>query len=126
MIEDTWLPVALRVGITYKDFWELTPHDMNLIVKSYREKMKEKLDYDNLICFLQGRYIVDSLLCTVGNMFSKKGAKNHEYPKEPYDLNPEEERELTEEEKEIQVKAIFMNLERMKENFERAKKGESM
>lgn len=123
MIEDTWLPVALRVGVTYKDFWELTPHDMNLIVDSYRTGLKEKMDYDNLICYLQGRYIVDALLCTVGNMFSKKGAKNHEYPKEPYELNPKEEKELTEEEKDTQVKQLFANLELMKENFERNKKG---
>lgn len=123
MIEDTWLPVALSIGVIYKDFWELTPHDVCLIIEGHRKSVQQKLDYDNLIAYIQGRYFVDALACTVGNMFSKKGAKHLEYPKEPYDVNPKEERELTEEEKAVQVKAIFDNLERMKENFERNKKG---
>ena len=81
------------------------------------------MEYDNVMAYIHGRYMVDALLCTVGNMMSKKGATKLEYPKEPYNINPTEEKELTEEQKDIQVKALFANLERMKANFERAKEG---
>lgn len=121
MVEKTWLIPAMAIGIPYKDFWNYTPHDVKLIIEGYKEQQKIRFDYDNLLAYLQGRYFVDALLCTVGNMFSKKGAKNLEYPKEPYSF--EEEKELTQEEKDAQVKAIFANLERMKNNFERAKEG---
>lgn len=71
------------------------------------------------MAYLQGRYFVDALLSTVGNMFSKKGAKPLEYPKEPYNL--EAERELTQDEKDAKAKAIIDNLMRMQEAFERTK-----
>lgn len=119
MIEDTWLISALSIGISYKDFWGYTPRIVLQILEGYNQNQKRQLDYDNFIAYVQGRYFADALLCTVGNMFSKKGAKTIEYPKEPYNL--EGERELTQEEKDAGAKAIIDNLMRMKENFERAK-----
>lgn len=119
MIEKTWLVNALSIGISYHDFWSMTPKIVLLILEGYNQAEKRKFDYNNLVAFIQGRYFVDALLCTVGNMFSKKGAKTIEYPKEPYNL--EGERELTQEEKDAGAKVIIDNLMRMKENFERAK-----
>lgn len=121
MIEKTWLVNALSIGISYHDFWSMTPKIVLIILEGYNQAEKRKFDYDNLLAYIQGRYFVDALLCTVGNMFSKKGAKQLEYPKEPYNL--EGERELTQEEKDAKAKAIIDNLMRMKENFERTKKG---
>ena len=71
------------------------------------------------MAYLQGRYFVDALLSTVGNMFSKKGSKVLEYPREPYNLDAE--RELTQEEKDAKAKEIIDNLMRMQESFERSK-----
>ena len=119
MIEDTWLISALSIGISYKDFWGYTPRIVLQILEGYNQNQKRQLDYDNFMAYVQGRYFADALLCTVGNMFSKKGAKTIEYPKEPYNL--EGERELTQEEKDAGAKVIIDNLMRMKENFERAK-----
>lgn len=119
MIEKTWLTSALSIGISYKDFWYYTPRIVLQILEGYNQNQKRQLDYDNFIAYVQGRYFADALLCTVGNMFSKKGAKTIEYPKEPYNL--EGERELTQEEKDAGAKVIIDNLMRMKENFERAK-----
>lgn len=119
MIEDTWLISALSIGISYKDFWGYTPRIVLQILEGYNQNQKRQLDYDNFMAYVQGRYFADALLCTVGNMFSKKGAKTIEYPKKPYNL--EGERELTQEEKDAGAKAIIDNLMRMKENFERVK-----
>lgn len=121
MIEKTWLIHALSIGISYHDFWSMTPKIVLQILEGYNQAEKRKFEYDNLIAFVQGRYFVDALLCTVGNMFSKKGAKQLEYPKEPYNL--EGEKELTQEEKDAKANAIIGNLMRMKDNFEKAKKG---
>ena len=119
MLEKTWLVSALSIGINYNDFWNYTPRIVLLILEGFNQDQKRKLEYDNFMSYLQGRYFADALLCTVGNMFSKKGAKTIEYPKEPYNL--EGERELTQEEKDTKAKAIIDNLLRMKQNFERAK-----
>lgn len=69
---------------------------------------------------IQGRYFADAIGATIGNMFSKKGAKKIEYPSKPYDLNPN--RELTEEEKRIKADEVINNLLLMKENFDNAHK----
>lgn len=122
MIEKTWLIPSLAIGVSYKEFWDYTPHEVKRIFEGYSERQKMQMDYDNAIAFVQGRYFVDALLCTVGNMFSKKSV-NLEYPKEPYDLHPQGVKELTQEEKDLQVQALFANLQRMKHNFERAKRG---
>lgn len=126
MIEKTWLEVALIIGVSYDQFWHLTPHALKIMVDAYNKRRQHQLEYDNVVAFLQGQYFCLSLASTVGNMFTKKGGQKNEYPKEPFDISGrKEERELTEDEKQIQVQAIFANLERMKANFERAKKGES-
>ena len=119
MIEKMWLTKALSIGISYHDFWTLTPKAVLLILDGYNQEFQRKLEYDNLIAYLQGRYMVDAIACTVGNMFSKKGAKPLEYPKEPYNL--EGEKELTQEEKDAKAKAVIDNLMRMKESFDRTK-----
>lgn len=96
----------------------MTPHDVLVILEGYKLKRKQETEYQNVMMYIQGRYFADAILATVGNMFSKKGAKQLEYPKEPYDLEPE--RELTQEEKDIKANEIINNLLKMKENFEKA------
>lgn len=98
----------------------MTPHDVLVVLEGYKLHRKQETEYQNLMMYIQGRYMVDAILCTVGNMFSKKGAKQIEYPKEPYDLEPD--RELTQEEKDAKADEIIKNLMRMQENFEKAHK----
>ena len=69
------------------DFWHLTPHDLFLIAEGRRIENLRQIEYDNAIAHLQGMYIVEALLTTVGNMFSDKNSKKHDYPDKPYDLN---------------------------------------
>lgn len=121
MVEKTWLVQALSIGISYNDFWGMNPH----IIKIYIDAYKTKLEEHNFLMYLQGIYVRDALLSTVGNMFKGKGTKDFEYPKEPYSLNSEEtdnsNKELTEEEKDLQVKMLFANLESMKRRFDARK-----
>lgn len=96
----------------------MTPHDVLLILEGYQSKRKQETEYQNVMMYIQGRYFVDALMCTVGNMFSKKGAEQIKYPKEPYDLEPD--RELTQAEKDAKANEVIQNLMRMQENFEKA------
>lgn len=110
------MPYALAMGVSYNDFWEMNPHIINLITNGFKMKMDIQKDYDNFIAYVQGSYVRDALLATVGNMFSKKGAKPIEYPKEPYELGSHHE--LTEAEKELQRQQFFESLKTMQANFE--------
>lgn len=57
--------------------------------------LERRIEHDNAMAHLQGIYIRDALLATVGNMFSGK-SKKFDYPEKPYDLdldNKKDERE---------------------------------
>lgn len=61
--------------------------------------------------WMQGIYMRDALLCTVGNMFSGKGTTPIEYPKEPYPITAAQVAEKKEAERrdmEERIKADFM------------------
>lgn len=83
--------------------------------------MEQKRDYDNFIAYLNGIYVREALVSTVGNMFLGKGKKPYEYPDKPIELSGKE-RELTEDEKELQRQNFLASLFTMQSNFERNKK----
>ena len=87
----------------------------------YIIEMNKKFDYDNRLAHLQGAYFLQALFASVGNMFSKKGTKPIEYPKEPFDLGSSE-KELSEDEIQKQRDAFVAQLMVMKSNFELSKK----
>lgn len=107
--------------MTEERFWRSNPIQMMPYAKAYSDRIKEEMQRQNIICYVQARYFVDSLMCTVGNMFSS-GVKN-EFPKEPYPFF-EPQKELTEEEKSKQVELFFAELEAMQHNFELEKQGQ--
>lgn len=74
----------------------------------------------NLLMFCMGVYVRDALLCTVGNMFRKKGAKELTYPDRPYPFFEENGagRELSEEEQRQKTQQLFDSLNIMKSNYE--------
>lgn len=93
---------------------------MKVCVEGYRIKMEAQRDYDNYIAYLQGAYVREAIASTIGNMFSKKGAKPNEYPEKPYELASN--REPTEAEKELQRIQFLESLKVMQANFERTHK----
>lgn len=108
------MPLALKCGISYRDFWRMTPAAITSIEKAYAQNLKEKRDYDEQMAWLNGQYVRVAIISS----FDKKV----KYPN-----NPIEERELkrtdfTDEEKEKYVNMLFGNLEEMQNAFERNKK----
>ena len=89
-----------------------------LCFKAHEKRLEEK----NFLAHLQGEYFVEALLATVGNMFSGKGASKFTYPEKPHELFEKRvERELTQEEKDTQVKALFADLMARKARFDAKK-----
>lgn len=76
----------MSIGMTYDEFWN---QDVAL-VKVYRKADELTRRRQNEIIWMQGAYICEALSATVGNMFSGKGSKKHEYPKEPYPITAEQ------------------------------------
>ena len=81
------MPKVIPLGVSYSDFWTLNPHRVEILILAYNEEKRNDLRTQNMLYHLQGRYFMDALLATVGNMFRGKGQKAFNYPKEPYDLN---------------------------------------
>ena len=70
----------MSIGMSYDEFWN---QDVAL-VRAYRQADDLRRQRQNEMLWMQGVYMRDALLCTVGNMFSGKNSTPIEYPKEPY------------------------------------------
>ena len=88
---------------------------MKILAKAYSEKLREDFKMSDLVAFVQGRYMVEALLCTVGNMLGGKNV-SFKYPEQAYSLN-DTETELTEEEIELQRQQFIAALQTMQHNF---------
>lgn len=104
------------MGIGYDEFWTLTPRKLNVMIEGY--KLKRKIDDEK--DWMLGGYVFEAVSLAVGNAFRKKNEKSLEYFKvreRPYTDSMEEERELTEEEKQKYIDAFMSSLQTMQTNF---------
>ena len=104
-----------RAGISYTEFGKLTMKQIRHIANAYSEKVEEEFKIADTMAFIQGRYIVDALLCTVGNMLGGKQA-DYSYPEQPYSSNGKEE-QLSEDEIQKQREQFIAMLQTMESNF---------
>lgn len=98
----------------------MNPHIINLLIKADNERRAYEIQHQNALAHLQGKYMMEAILTTVGNMFKKKSAKPHEYPEKPFEIN--QKKELTEVELKKQRELFMAGLLVMKSNFEISKK----
>lgn len=77
----------MTYGMTYEEYWDGDVRAHKAYREFHRLKMKEK----NLEAWLQGRYFYDAL-CAVSPILRafSKARKPADYPKEPYDITPED------------------------------------
>lgn len=128
MVYDDWLPSALTYGVPYKLFFHLSPKRFEAFGKAYRRKIEEQDE----LAHLQGRYFLEALIVALSKAFSK--GSQAEYPKKPYSqMNNEDkkievdehgEKLLPKEERIKKVQAIFAELERQKINYNLRKQQE--
>ena len=76
----------MSIGMTYDEFWN---QDVAM-VRAYRKAHELKRRQQNETLWMQGWYVRDALLSTVGNMFASKSSAPIEYPAEPYPVTTEQ------------------------------------
>lgn len=114
----------MAMGVSYDEFWTLTPRKVKVIVEAYRQKRQIE---DEQMWFLGG-YIFDAVSIAIGNALKKKGQKSKEYfelVKEPISkriMAEKDENNLTEDEKRSKTELLFKNLEIMAANHRLSKK----
>lgn len=65
----------------------LNPHKLRLANLGCERLEKKRMIIDNANAFNIGKYTMEALEATVGNMFRKKGSQPHKYPEKPYELD---------------------------------------
>jgi hypothetical protein len=99
----------MAIGMTYDEFWN---QDVSM-VGAYRKADELKRRRHNEVLWMQGMYVREALLSTVGNMFAAKGSTPIEYPAEPYPVTLEqvnEKKALEHKRMEERMKADMMGL----------------
>ena len=76
----------MSIGMTYDEFWNGNVS----MVKAYRKAYDLRRRQENEMLWMQGFYVRDALISTVGNMFAKKGSATQKYPEEPYPITQDE------------------------------------
>lgn len=103
----------------------MNPRRIEIHVKGHTKKVENDFEIANIIAHLQGVYVRDALIATVGNMFSSKNSKPYEYPEKPYSFD-KENNELSEEEIQRQRDLFVANYMAMMANFQLShKKGQA-
>lgn len=104
MIEETYLPQCLAMGIRAEDFWKLNIRKLRPFLKAEQIKFEQK----NRECHLLGMYVYDAVAIAINNQFRKSGQAPASYPDKPYEF-------LTE--KEIAERKRKAEIEKMKAQF---------
>ena len=105
------------MGVNLAEFWHLTPHSLYLIAQGYNRVCKRQIESQNAIAHLQGAYIAEAIMATVGNMLSSKNSKKHDYPDKPYDLHLDETEDQKERENERKLDLFAAQLTARMNNF---------
>ena len=81
-----YLPRALLVGVSYSDFWGLTPRKLEAFYKSFQERQKAEADRDNQKAWLNGVYVFKAIVAALSSKQSNR------YPTSPIHDETDEER----------------------------------
>lgn len=103
------------MGISYNEFWMLTPRKLNVIIDGYKLK-KQLRDEEQWIL---GGYISYAVRIAIVNAFKKKNEKDINYfetIEKPF--FKESKLEMTDEEKQKKLDMLMASLHVMKNNFE--------
>ena len=67
-----YLPRALLVGVSYSDFWGLTPRKLEPFYKSFQERQKAEADRDNQKAWLNGVYVFKAIVAALSSKQSNR------------------------------------------------------
>lgn len=77
LIFSKWLPAALRIGISYNDFWPMNPKILNILIDAYRSRKEDENKIMDLQAWLTGVYVREAVA-------SALAGRKHKYPEKPY------------------------------------------
>ena len=93
-------PYYLSIGMTYELFWDGEPE----LAAAYRKADAMRRRRTNEELWLNGVYMSQALVSTVGNMFSK--GNKHKYPSEPLPITADDVQERKEREQMAKAERI--------------------
>lgn len=91
MFQNEWLPYAISIGISYKDFGDMNPRIINAISKGYEGKMND-IDY---LMWTMGSYVEVAVLASIDRALNGRKAKS-KYLEKPFSMMDEEFEEKSE------------------------------
>lgn len=105
MIEETYLPQCLAIGIRAEDFWNLNIRKLRPYLKAEEIKFQER----NKDFHLMGMYVYDAVAIAISNQFRRAGDKVTNYPEKPFEFLTDEELAKRKQKAELEkMKAQFM------------------
>ena len=105
------------MGLSYDDFWQLTPRKLNVILDGYKLRRKTE-DEKNWIL---GGYIFEAVSLAMGNAFRKKNQKPKSYFEildKPFFTNINNVDGMSEEEIQKKRELLMAQLRTKQSNFE--------
>ena len=122
MFEKEWLPYALSIGISYKDFWHMNPRR----IRAFGEAHKKKTQILDEYMWQMGWYNKEAFQVVMAHFGAGLSGKKSdaEYIKKPLlQENPNGKgTELTEEEKQREVDLFFKRENIRRLNWQRNKR----
>lgn len=97
------------------------PVDLQPYDKAHQIRVEE----ENMMLWLNGRYVADAIMATIGNSswFRGKGSPINQYPKAPYAFTRKEKQPMTEDEKQMEIDRFFAQETIRRANWKRTHKG---
>jgi len=110
------------MGMTYAQYWD----EPCYLAVTYRKAYKLKREIDNEQAWLQGLYVYNAFAVCLINMFSKRGAKKHNYVEKPIDIYPltEVQKKKREEEEYAKMQQAMEAMMRKQRRDKKKQKGD--
>lgn len=110
-----WFPYANAMGISWRDFWDMTPR----IIKAHQKGQEESMKLEDKLNWLTGQYVMSAIATVLDNALNGRNAKT-EYVEEPILPKVIENSRMTEEERlEIAMRKELLAMEQWIENDKR-------
>ena len=110
-------PQYLLFGMSSDEYWNGNPW----LARGYYEYYRLRLQEENRVAWLNGRYVHDAVAVVMANSFGK--GVRAKYPASPYDIFPKEKRE-TEDEAEQEREKVTAFFNRLIEEQRKRKQAE--
>lgn len=119
MYEAELLPQMMAMGISYEEFWSLTPRKIKVIIEGY--KLTRKVEDEKQ--WLLGGYMFEAVSIALGNAFRKKNQKQKTYfelVKKSF-MSELSDKEMSEEDIQKKRELLMAQLRMKQANFELSK-----